>query len=383
MGSGTSAADDAQDAGREAATAAMAALQGADAGLVIVYSTVRHDLARVVRAVRAVTGAAPLIGASSSGQLAEGSYLPPDAGVAVAVLGGGVYRFGTAAVSGLRADGDRCGRELAEAASAAAGPPAPYGALLALADGMTGNLEDFLRGIHRVTGAVVPVVGGAAAADHSLDATYVVHGDEVLTDAAVAVWIASDRPLRVATRHGWRPMGPPMLLTKVDGAVVQEVGGRPATDVYDEYFRFDDPSLETPDHAETGYHSAHSFGLVQPDGSFLVRAVYRVGDELRTFAPLPPFGAVHVVEADAEHLLAVSEGLVEHALAAAPEASALLVFSCVARADLFRERAPEEAARLQAAAGDVRTFGFYTYGEFARDGGAGGYHNATITAIAL
>jgi hypothetical protein len=63
--------------------------------------------------------------------------------------------------------------------------------------------------------------------------------------------------------------------------------------------------------------------------------------------------------------------------------SVLLMFSCIARIDLLAERAGEEAVRLHKAAGPVSTFGFYTYGEFARSTGVAGYHNATLTAIAL
>jgi len=46
-------------------------------------------------------------------------------------------------------------------------------------------------------------------------------------------------------------------------------------------------------------------------------------------------------------------------------------------------RGPEEASRLQAAAGKVPIFGMYTYGEFARTRSVAGYHNTTIVAIAL
>jgi hypothetical protein len=61
----------------------------------------------------------------------------------------------------------------------------------------------------------------------------------------------------------------------------------------------------------------------------------------------------------------------------------MLTFSCIARMDLFGDRGHEEAALLHKAAAPVSTFGFYTYGEFARTTSVAGYHNATITAIAL
>ena len=37
----------------------------------------------------------------------------------------------------------------------------------------------------------------------------------------------------------------------------------------------------------------------------------------------------------------------------------------------------------QAAAGSIPTFGFYTYGEFARNRSVAGHHNATVAALAL
>jgi len=61
----------------------------------------------------------------------------------------------------------------------------------------------------------------------------------------------------------------------------------------------------------------------------------------------------------------------------------VLVFDCVARLDILGERGPEEARRLQRAAGTAPVFGFYTYGEFARTTGVAGYHNASIAAMAL
>ena len=51
--------------------------------------------------------------------------------------------------------------------------------------------------------------------------------------------------------------------------------------------------------------------------------------------------------------------------------------------DVLKDRVPEEVAMLQAAAGDVPTFGMYSYGEFARTKSVAGHHNATISAMAL
>ena len=82
-------------------------------------------------------------------------------------------------------------------------------------------------------------------------------------------------------------------------------------------------------------------------------------------------------------LLDIVESTTARALETHPEAGLLLAFSCAARATIFGDRKPEEARRLQAAAGRVRVFGMYCCGEFSRTTGVLGTHNATLTAMAL
>jgi hypothetical protein len=103
---------------------------------------------------------------------------------------------------------------------------------------------------------------------------------------------------------------------------------------------------------------------------------------IHTFAPLPVYSAIQIVACDPDDLLAVSQDVAERSVAAR-DAKVLLVFSCIARLDVLQERGPEEATRLQRAAGNVPVFGVYTYGEFARTTSVAGYHNSTVTAVAL
>jgi len=132
-----------------------------------------------------------------------------------------------------------------------------------------------------------------------------------------------------------------------------------------------------------GYYSTHAFGLIEPDGSHLIRGVYQDNDGMiRTFAPLPMYSAIQIVACDEDDLLNVSHKVAEQSVAGR-DTAVLLVFSCVARLDVLQERGAEEATRLQEAAGHVPIFGIYTYGEFARTTSVAGYHNSTVAAIAL
>jgi hypothetical protein len=385
VGIGMSQAVTAWMAGHEAAACAVAELGGETPALVLVFGSVRYDLPDLLAGVRSVTDETPLAGATSSGHFADGVVVPPGRGVAVLAMTAGPYRFGVGSVGDVPADPVAAGRELARAARAAAGSErSPHAALIVMSDGLAGHQQALLTGMHKVTGAAVPVVGGAAGDDRRLACTSVFHGDRVFAGGgAVAVWVNSPWPLAVVADHGWHPVSLPLLVTKVDGPVVHEIAGRRAVDVFREHFRHDELDRELGWVRRPGYHSAHAFGLIEPDGSQLIRGAYLDDDgALRTFCPLPAYSPVQIVSCQPDDLLAVTEGVVARTLAGR-DASVVLAFSCMARLDILRERGPEEAALLRRAAGDVRTFGFYTYGEYARTTSVAGYHNATLATIAL
>jgi len=361
----------------------MAGLDGRTPEMIIVYASVRYDLPALIGAIRAVTGDVPLVGETSTGHFHGSNLTEPASGVAVLAMTAGPYRFGIASVQGLSRSGEAAGVELARAAHAMLEPEHPaYATLLIFVDGLAPEQQALVSGIHQVTGAAVPVVGGGAADDRLLSETFVFHDDRILSDAAVGVWIGSDQPVPVNVGHGWHAVGLPLLVTKTDGQVVHEIAGRPARDVFEEHIRRGD--REELDRVRPGgYYSTHAFGLIEPDGTLLIRGVFMGKDEMiHTFAPLPVYSAIQIVACDPDDLLAVSHDVAERSVAAR-DASVLLVFSCIARLDVLQERGPEEATRLQAAAGNVPVFGVYTYGEFARTTSVAGYHNSTVTAVAL
>lgn len=382
-GTGWSTAQDAEDAGREAAVAALGALEGEKPALVMVFTSPRYDLPRLLAAIRSVAGDAPLVGETGSGSMIRDRFLSPGAGVGVLAITAGGYRFGVASVGNISEDLDGAGQEVARASRAAAGPGA-HAAVVLFADALAGDLQHLVQGVYRVTGPRVAIVGGAAGDDQKFVSTSVFHDGRVIKSGAVALWIASDHPLKVVTRHGWRPIGVPMLVTRAEGTTVLELGGRPAGDAYEAQLGLS-PGQLTPENF-WGTSIRHPFGLLQPDGSAVIRVARSKTPEggLRIQGCLAPDGsAIQVMSGDTDSLLDVVDDVAQEALAAVPEPGVLIAFSCAARIGIYRDRAAEEAQRLRAAAGSVPTFGVYCCGEFARTAGVLATHNASLTALAL
>lgn len=382
-GTGVSTALDAAEAGREAATAAVAGLAGESPALIMVFTTPRYNLPELLASIRSVTGNTRLIGATSSGEIVQGRYLGFGGGVSVLALTAGPYRFGLASADHIHGRLDQIGQAIARASRAEAGP-SPYAAVLIFADCLAGDLQQLVQGVYRITGPKVSITGGASSDELKFVRTFVFHDDQVIGEGAVALWIAGERPLPVVTRHGWEPIGIPLLVTRAEGTEIIELGGRPAAVAYEEQLGLAPGQLSTDQFWGTSI--THPFGLLQSDGTSVIRVARSKTEQgtLRIQGCVPPTGsAVQVMTGTADTLLDIVEEVVDVTLGAYPDSGVLLAFSCAARATIFGERTAEESRRLQAAAGTTPTFGFYCCGEFARTAGVLGTHNATLTALAL
>lgn len=382
-GTGFSREMDAEQAGRAAASAAIAPLHGESPGLVLVFTTPRYDLEKLLGAVRSVTGDAPLVGATGSGEIVGGQYLGFGEGVGVLAMTAGGYRFGIASGDHIRGDLDRAGQKLTRASQEQAGA-SPHAAVLLLTDSMLGDLQQFVQGVYRIVGPKVGIVGAGAGDEQKFIRTVVFHNERVIDEGAVVVWIASEHPLPVITQHGWRPIGVPLIVTRVAGTEIVELNGRPAAEAYEEQIGIA-PGQLSPEKF-WGTSILHPFGLIQPDNSTVIRVARAKSPQgtLRIQGCVPPTGsAVQVMDGSADSLIAIAQPVVSSCLNANANAGVVLTFSCAARAMIFGARVSQEARLMQEAAGPVPTFGFYCCAEFARTSGVLGTHNATLTALAL
>ncbi|MBN2403225.1 MAG: FIST C-terminal domain-containing protein [Spirochaetes bacterium] len=382
-GLGASGLKDAYDAGKEAAGAAVAELNGEKPALVLVFTMPHYDMNRLLSGVRLVTGSTPLAGSTTAGEIIRGRYMGFGAGVTVTVLTAGDYRFGIASASHIRGDLNSAGQEIARNSKAEAGP-SPYSAMILMADCLAGDLQQLFYGAYKIAGPGTAIVGGAASDEMQFKETFVFHNDKSVEQGGVAVWIASEKPLNAVTRHGWNPVGVPLLVTRAEGTEIMELGGRPAAIAYEEQIGISPGQLTPENFWDTSMY--YPFGIMQMDGSNIIRVARNKkpnGSLLIQACVPPPGSAVQVMEGSADSILSVVEEVGHEAIAGNPDTGVILAFSCAMRPKIMKDRTPEEAERLQAAAGNAAVCGMYCCGEFARTVGTLGTHNATLTVLAL
>ena len=369
---GRSAHPDAATAGRQAARDALAAND--DAGLLLVFASSAYDPRALIAAVAEVADGTPVAGCSSAGEVDASGTGATGSSVLVLALGGDGFSFSATAVSAAADPRDAGAR-----AAACLGDVADrdHRVLLLLSDGPAHRQPDVVRGAYSVAGAGVPLVGGLAG--HRLAGAHstLFSGGDVLQDAVIGVAIGSDAPLGVGARHGWRPTGEPMLVTRAAPGRVVELDGRPAAEVYRERLGGRRPADVT---------LAHPLGVQRRIGE---AHVHWVDDDDAADGSLDssvPAGAVvWLMESDVDGVTDATDAACREALDALGDdpALALIAFDCNARLLFLGDAATGEIARIARHAGGAALAGLYTFGEIARTRGSAGFHEQTLVVLAV
>jgi hypothetical protein len=378
FGSGHSTAADSAKAGAEAATAAIG---GRTPAVVFVFASHRHDLPALLMAVRDEAGPQALVvGASTLGELANDGASA--GGVSVGALGGAGFTV-RAKVAHISDAGHR--QAGAEAAEAMAGVTGPHSVLILLADGLSGDPHEVVRGAYSVLGAAVPLVGGFAGGGSDRSRTFQFIGDTVYTDAVVGVALGSDAPIGIGIAHGWHRVEPPMIVTRSRGARIYELDDEPALDVL---LRRNDmvgrPAAELFHRVD----ALQAIGLSRRNGED-IRVIHDGDDVERSvlgMSDVPQGALCWLMEADHQALI---QGAVDSCRDALDGLNGkvplgVLAFDCGARRGrLGPDGMQEEMAAMRTALGNTPYAGFYTSGEIARVRGALGTHHLTLVTLAL
>jgi len=222
-------------AGKEAAEEALSQMSTGRPDLVLVFSTEGFDQHELLRGIRSVTGKIPLIGCCGAGVITE-QGLSTDS-IAVMALKSDTLSISRGIGRDISSDAMCAGEESAEGLlDKLKGSKRSYYVVMMLPDGLTGNVSDVVEGAYRVLGAGCRFVGGGAGDNLKFIKTYQFLDGQVYQDAVVSALFVSNEPMGVGVRHGWTPVGKPMIVTKARGNVVMELDGKPAFEAYCEHF---------------------------------------------------------------------------------------------------------------------------------------------------
>jgi len=223
-------------AGREAAEQALLKAGVAKPDFVFMFGSIGYDQRSLVRAVREITGGAPLTGCSAEGTINGDDADESNFSVVVTAISSDELHWMNGLAAGLRADprdaGKRVAKDLLPHLSA------ETIGLFVFPDGVSLSLEHFFAGLEGTLSSerFLPMWGGGAGNNYIFgEPTYQYCDDEVVSDGVSYALLSGRARASWALSHSLIPIGGERKVTRSQGNVIYEIDGKPATEVLNEY----------------------------------------------------------------------------------------------------------------------------------------------------
>ena len=377
-----------KQAAKDAAREALDKLGGQAPSIVIAFSSIKYEQKDVLAGLNEIFTNVPIIGGSAAGEIT--SWDTAFEAVSVMAIATDQIKFTLGIGTNVAADSFKAGAMAAQEVIKNNGNKKPD-LLLILPDGMTANGAALVDGVRSVMGQNFPIIGGSLGDDYLFKKTYEYHNDQLLTDTIVAVGFSGDFTYGFGIRHGWKPVGLPMKITKAEGVWIKEIDGKPALKMYEDYFGKEAAELVKEPLARMAY--TYPIGIrVEGSDEMLIRdpIIANEKGEISTAAAIPEGTMVNIMIGDRDQAIqaakSASEVAREQLEGGTPKF--IIMFNCMARNKLLGVRCHEENQVVQKSIGpDVPMLGFYTYGEIGpllgKKGTRAYFHNETMTLFTI
>jgi len=226
--------------------------------------------------------------------------------------------------------------------------------LIAFADGLHTNGDNFLKGISSVNDDVL-VAGGHAGDGFEFKKTIVFTKEHIFENGAVGVSLNS-KLLHVNTDYNfyWHPIGNELTVTRAEGNRIYTIDGKSAVDIYAHYLG-DEIAKGLPGIGiefplivnRNGFDVARSVMVKMDDGSLLIAGDLNTGEKVRI-----GFGS-------RKEIIKASYAIANNISKKPSEV--IFVYSCTARKHFMGSEIESEILSLENIA---PVSGFFTYGEF-------------------
>lgn len=387
-GVGFSDTTEAKEAGKEACAKAVENLTAPK--LILVFSSVKLDQAEVLSGIKEMAKGGRVIGCSDSGEITN--FGSTKEGVAVMAIESDSMEFIFGQGGKIEGRLRQAGTMLAKDILSQVNDKSELKALVMLTDVLKGNGAEIVRGVQDELGKDFLIVGGAAGDDFQFKETFQYFDSAVQSSSLVGFGIKGTVALGVGVRHGWIPIGMGMKVTKSDGATLQEVDGKPAISIYEDYFGKKAEELKSEPLARMAI--TYPLGMsVEGSSELLIRDPITVNADgsIVCAAEIPVGSEVRIMIGSKDDAVSAAKDAARKAIAQLGDKKpkAAILFNCIARQKLFGVEANDEINEIMSVLGqDTPLIGFYTYGEQAPLGGNmdlkfSCFHNETAVLLVI
>jgi hypothetical protein len=198
----------------------------------ITFAGPNYDHKKLVDILTASFPAAVLVGSSSAGEFGPSGV---SEGVVCLGLSGDDVDFNASVGTGIKADVAAAASQIVSSFRATNQNRRPFRSALVLTDALAGHASGLVDELTLATGGRYSFFGGGAGDNAQFKKTTVFWGKKVLSDAAVALEILSDKPIGIGAVHGWEPASDAMRVTEARGMSIVSIDGFPARDAFERH----------------------------------------------------------------------------------------------------------------------------------------------------
>ena len=377
------ATEDSREAGLSLGDQINTRLEGNPPDAVILFVSPRYDAAALVACVVERCNAKVIVGCSSAGEFT--SEMHGDGQACAVAIRSSSLQFAVGIGRGISEDRRKAAADMVRNFRCGQEGSNEYCSALILTDALAGHADELIEELTLKTGGSHQFFGGGAGDDANFRRTQVFVGNELASDAAVALEIVSEKPIGIGVRHGWSPATAPMRVTESRGAFLVSLNASPILDVFREHAATTNQKFDEKDpmpfflHNILGIETGGGYKLrvplaVNPDGSVLCAAEIPQGAAVCLMST----DAASAKEAAANATRAAVDQLNGH------EPGVALFFDCVATRLRMGREFGNELDALKEVLGETPFAGCNTYGQVARTTGQfNGFHNCTAVVCVL
>ena len=359
------------------------AMEGELPQALILFVSPRYEARVLVEAVQNACHPELLVGCSSAGEFTQAAQ---GEGLACAVaLASPDLRFAACIAKNISDDRAAAAQHLVAGFLGVGGAGSEYASALILTDALAGHADDLLEHLTLFSGGNYQFFGGGAGDDARFSHTQVICGNEVCTNAVVALEILSKKPVGIGVRHGWHPLGSGMRVTEARGNCLVSLNAVTAVEVFAQHAVATNQHFDPSDPMPFFLHNI--LGIDTGEG-YKLRVPLAANDDgsITCAAEIPEGAIVRIMITDSEAARNAAAEATRDALQKLDghEPQVALFFDCVATRLRLGQSFGYELGAIQQVLGPIDYAGCNTYGQVARaEGQFSGFHNCTAVVCVI
>ena len=390
IGIGFSRHLDHQQAAREAALQAKTGLRTTNAAWAMLLCAGHCDPHKIVPIVNETLRNPRLIGCSTAGIILSNSI--ETRGGAVLAIASDEMKFADGFVDHIESmSPQNVGMELARRCLNDFGAHGRQ-VFVFFVDSRFKNISPLLKSIQGTLGNIFPVVGAGSCSHLQDKDAFKIYRNRVLTNAVSGVIMGGHMTVGVGSQHGWRPLGKPRTITGATDNIIESIDGRPAYDIYEQYFEEEAAQLRG--------RQSEQMSILYPLGIFIEESrnyLLRNAVDIRSDGSIvcqgdiPQGTRVHLMIGNKESCKQAARSAAEeaHQNLLGKDPKLIIVLESMSRLKLLGRMAFQEIVKIKEIFGSrIPILGMYTNGEVSPMQSAERFkrphlQNESITVLAI